>query len=118
MPFHAAAMPITDSHQGRLHYHIVHEDETPLRSSIGPALPVLGHALFGAAGTTISRLLIYPLDLVVTRLQVQKQFQSAGDPEGVEYKSIRDAAEKIYVREGGLQAFYSGVLQDTAKSGR
>ena len=117
MPFHAAAMPNTDSHQGRLHYHIVH-DETPLRSSIGPALLVPGHALFGATGTTISRLLIYPLDLVITCLQVQKQFQSAGDPEDVEYKSIRDAAEKIYGRQGGLQAFYSGVLQDAAKSGR
>lgn len=97
-------------------YHIVHEEEISSRSLIGPALPALGHALSGAAGTAISHLLIYPLDLVITRLQVQKQFRSATDPEDVEYKNIRDAVEKIYAREGGFQAFYSGVLQDTAKS--
>jgi len=107
MPFHAAAMPNTDRSTKDVFtlYHIVHENETPSRSSIGPALPAPGHSLSGAAGTTFSHLLIYPLNLVITRLQVQKQFRSADDPEDVEYKSIRDAAKKIYVREGGLQAF-------------
>jgi hypothetical protein len=50
-------------------------------------------------------------------LQVQNQFKNEhnGD-EDLDYKSIVDAIEKIYVKEGGISAFYSGCLQDTAKS--
>jgi Mitochondrial carrier protein len=58
------------------------------------------------------------LSLIITRLQVQKQLrnaQSADSDEG-EYKSIPDAFSKIYHEEGGLGAFYTGVLQDTGKS--
>ncbi|KAF2803352.1 mitochondrial carrier [Mytilinidion resinicola] len=98
-------------------YHI-QEEESPSRSSIGPALPALGHALSGAAGTAISKLLIYPLDLVITRLQVQAQFQdpSTPTPTSADYTSLLDAATKIYNNEGGIAAFYSGVVPDTAKS--
>lgn len=73
----------------------------------------MGHATSGAAGTAISKLLIYPLDLVITRLQVQKQFQSS-DGE-TDYKGISDAVEKIYKNEGGVVAFYSGIWQETLK---
>ena len=55
----------------------------------------------------------YPLDLVITRLQVQKQFQT--DDKDSEYQGIVDAIEKIYEKEGGIKAFYSGVLQETCK---
>jgi hypothetical protein len=33
-----------------------------------------------------------------------------------EYKGVLDAFEQIYNKEGGLSAFYTGVLQDTGKS--
>ncbi|KAJ4304176.1 hypothetical protein N0V88_001788 [Collariella sp. IMI 366227] len=39
-------------------------------------LPALSHALSGSLGTTLSTLLTYPLDLVTTRLKVQRQLQS------------------------------------------
>jgi hypothetical protein len=93
-------------------YHLTHEAKTR-HSTIGPALPALGHATSGALGTAISKLVTYPLDLVVTRLQVQKQLQR-GD-ERARYAGILDAIEKIYEREGGIAAFYSGVLHETAK---
>lgn len=65
----------------------------------------------------------YPLDLVITRLQVQAQINSDSTKEDgdqndddVDYKDIVDAVKKIYTKEGGLPAFYSGVAQDLAKS--
>ncbi|OCK79228.1 mitochondrial carrier [Lepidopterella palustris CBS 459.81] len=97
-------------------YHIAQEDSTTSHSSISPALPALCHALSGAAGTAISKIMIYPLDLVITRLQVQKQFGTTNDSEDVDYKGILDAAEKIYDNEGGIKAFYSGLVPDTAKT--
>jgi hypothetical protein len=57
----------------------------------------------------------YPLSLVITRLQVQRQFKNE-DGSDHDYKSIIDAIEQIYAKEGGIPAFYSGCLQDTAKS--
>ncbi len=80
---------------------------------IGPALPALGHATSGAAGTAVSKLITYPLDLVITRLQVQKLFLS--DDKNADYQGILDAVEKIYENEGGIQAFYNGVLPETLK---
>ncbi|CAO2653847.1 Nn.00g105800.m01.CDS01 [Neocucurbitaria sp. VM-36] len=93
-------------------YHISNETGRS-HSAIGPGLPALGHALSGAAGTAVSKLITYPLDLVITRLQVQRQLQNDGKPP--HYNGILDAIEKIYEREGGLPAFYSGVLQETVK---
>lgn len=92
-------------------YHISHE--THPHSGTGPVLPALGHATSGALGTAISKLLTYPLDVVITRLQVQRQLQSGSDRP--HYDSFLDAIEKIYEREGGLQAFYNGVFHETAK---
>ncbi|KAJ8111145.1 hypothetical protein OPT61_g6191 [Boeremia exigua] len=93
-------------------YHLTHEQATK-PSVLGPALPALGHATSGALGTAISKLITYPLDLVVARLQVQKQLQ--GDNERPKYDGILDAIEKIYEREGGLSAFYNGVPQEVFK---
>ncbi|KAF2251611.1 mitochondrial carrier [Trematosphaeria pertusa] len=93
-------------------YHITNEVEAR-RDVAGPALPALGHATSGAAGTAISKLLTYPLDLVITRLQVQRQIHP--DDKDADYKGIRDAVEKIYKEEGGIKAFYSGVLPETLK---
>ncbi|KAF2868142.1 mitochondrial carrier domain-containing protein [Massariosphaeria phaeospora] len=91
-------------------YHIQHEER---RDPIGPALPALGHATSGAAGTAISKLLTYPLDLVITRLQAQKQL--TGDAKDFGYSGVQDAIEKIYNEEGGIAAFYSGVLPEVMK---
>lgn len=44
---------------------------------------------------------------------MQRQFQT--DDKDAEYKNILDAIEKIYKNEGGIKAFYSGVLQETLK---
>merc|ERR1711964_682015 len=83
----------------------------------GPALPALGHALAGSTGTAIANLAIYPLDLVITRLQVQRSLRkSSTTADEGEYKGVLDAFEQIYNKEGGLSAFYGGVLQDTGKS--
>lgn len=67
-------------------------------------------------GTAISNLAIYPLDLIITRLQVQRSLRSEGKVHDAEYKGVLDAFEKIYNDEGGVRAFYTGVLQDTGKS--
>ncbi|CAE6997362.1 hypothetical protein PTNB85_05104 [Pyrenophora teres f. teres] len=92
-------------------YHISHEKDH--HSAVGPALPALGHATSGALGTAISKLITYPLDVVITRLQVQRQLHH-GDKHP-HYNGLLDAIEKIYEREGGPKAFYSGVLQETLK---
>ncbi|KAF2431570.1 mitochondrial carrier [Tothia fuscella] len=93
------------------------EQEQKYSSSIlgGPALPALGHAISGSLGSAVSNVITYPLSLVITRLQVQRQFRSSRGNND-EYKSIADAIEQIYAKEGGIPAFYSGCLQDTAKT--
>nr|OQO16430.1 hypothetical protein B0A51_17176 [Rachicladosporium sp. CCFEE 5018] len=90
-------------------------------SSIAPALPALGHAIAGSTATAISKLLIYPLDLVITRLQVQhtlhgpRETPSAARDAAAEYSSLADAVRKIYANEGGIAAFYTGCAPDVAK---
>lgn len=80
-------------------------------------MPALGHALAGSTGTAISTLAIYPLDLIITRLQVQRQLRkSSATPDEGEYKGVIDAFQQIYNKEGGLAALYTGVVQDTGKS--
>jgi hypothetical protein len=67
---------------------------------------------------------VYPLSLVITRLQVQKQTENsrrdgsdeAKEPTKITYDGIYDAFRKIYQREGGLGAFYAGCIQDTSKT--
>ena len=104
-------------------YHKIQEGGTSSSSTEGGVgLPALGHALAGSAGTAISHLILYPLDLAITRLQVQKQLrqpheaESAAEEADIEYKNIQDAVQKIYRSEGGLKAFYAGCFTDTSKS--
>ncbi|KAL2053447.1 hypothetical protein ABVK25_006441 [Lepraria finkii] len=99
-------------------YHKIQESHVKSTSILGgPALPALGHAIAGSTGATISNVCTYPLSLIITRLQIQRQLRrNASSPHSEEYKSIRDAAEKIYAREGGLNGFYVGVLSDTSKT--
>lgn len=103
-------------------YHIVQEEAGKSSSlSGGPVLPALGHAIAGSAATAATKLLLYPLDLVITRLQVQKQLSgpkeapSAAKDGDAEYDNLVDAARKIYDAEGGLKAFYTGLAPDVVK---
>lgn len=87
----------------------------------GPALPALGNALAGSLATASAKVLLYPLDLIVARLQVQSQLRgpreapSAAQDAEAEYSSVLDAAKKIYKHEGGLRAFYTGCPPDVGK---
>lgn len=68
-------------------------------------------------GSAISNVCTYPLDLVITRLQIQKQLRRVSSEAGDdEYQGIEDAARRIYQNEGGISGFYTGLLQDTGKT--
>lgn len=69
------------------------------------------HALSGSTGTAVSTLATYPLDLVNTRLKVQRQLSASQS-----YNGILDAFRKIYAAEGGIPAFFTGLRADIAKS--
>ncbi|KAK0646254.1 mitochondrial carrier domain-containing protein [Cercophora newfieldiana] len=80
-------------------------------------LPSLGHAASGAGGTVVSTLVIYPLDLVNTRLKVQRQLRADGTIRECDaYGGILDAFRAIYSKEGGISAFFVGLGPDVAKS--
>ncbi|KAJ5943647.1 hypothetical protein N7516_003815 [Penicillium verrucosum] len=90
----------------------------------GPALPALGNATAGAVGAAISNVVVYPLNVIVARLQTQTQKQKDSDsskksdddanPDEV-YTSVVDAARKIYAQQG-IAGFYPGLAQDTWKT--
>lgn len=100
-------------------YHIIQE-EAPNAAS-APILPALGHALAGSIATAGAKALLYPLELVITRLQVQRQLRGKGEAESAardadaEYAGLLDAGMKIYKNEGGLKAFYTGCAPDVGK---
>lgn len=102
-------------------YHLIQEETGSKNRFDGPALPALGHALAGAVASALSKSVVYPIDTIVTRMQVQKglkgekEADSAANGAGVEYKDPVDAARKIYKNEGGLSAFYAGLNSDIAK---
>ncbi|KAI1374677.1 mitochondrial carrier domain-containing protein [Hypoxylon crocopeplum] len=107
-------------------------------------LPALHHAISGSAGTLISTCALYPLSLVITRLQVQRQLQREGklsgdgnnsskdegttttSPSGrgaatgpaqePTYAGITEAFSRIWSSNGGPRAFYTGLAHDAAKS--
>ncbi|KAI0178234.1 mitochondrial carrier domain-containing protein [Pestalotiopsis sp. NC0098] len=96
-----------------------------LYKSIDDILPALHHALSGSAGTLISTCAVYPLSLVVTRLQVQVTRTgrlAATD----EYAGIVDAFSRI-LQDGepsasaagvarSIAALYTGLTTESAKS--
>ncbi|CAG8190470.1 unnamed protein product [Penicillium salamii] len=84
----------------------------------GPALPALGNATAGAIGAAISNVVVYPLNVIVARLQTQKRKAKDEDEksdEDEEYTSVLDAARKIYTQQG-ISGFYPGLVQDTWKT--
>ncbi|KAK6543926.1 hypothetical protein TWF694_000644 [Orbilia ellipsospora] len=77
--------------------------------------------LSGAIGTSISNVVVYPIDLIVKRLQVQRALshvasQNEKSDEAQLYAGFIDAARRIHREEGGIGALYSGCLQDTTNS--
>jgi Mitochondrial carrier protein len=97
-------------------HHIVQERSSTSSSLDGSALESLGHALSGSVGASLSNVITYPLDLIITRLQIQRQLRQSTTEAGKEYKSVEDAARRIYNEEGGIAGFYAGLLQDTVKT--
>ena len=77
----------------------------------------MGQGIAGAAGAAISNIAIYPLDLIITRLQIQRILRKDQSvPSDDEYKGLVDAAQKIYDNEGGLSGLYTGLISDTGKT--
>ncbi|EXJ91309.1 hypothetical protein A1O1_04419 [Capronia coronata CBS 617.96] len=100
-------------------YHQVQEENDRSRAPTGkaPLLEALGHAVAGSAGAAISSAALYPIDLIITRLQIQRQLRKdQSQPAADEYKSFADAVEKIYNNEGGVAGLYTGLLQATGKT--
>ncbi|KAL1852874.1 hypothetical protein VTK73DRAFT_9118 [Phialemonium thermophilum] len=84
-----------------------------------------GRATAGAAGAVLANALVYPLDLVKTKLQVQVSGKAvAGDDAGAStaaephYRSTWDAISKIVAAEGisGLYAGMNGSLLGVAST--
>ncbi|EJT72658.1 peroxisomal adenine nucleotide transporter 1 [Gaeumannomyces tritici R3-111a-1] len=81
-----------------------------------------GRATAGAAGAVLANALVYPLDIVKTRLQVQSKPKpgdgSLADAENPHYASTWDAITKIVDKDGleGLYAGMSGALIGVAST--
>ncbi|KAJ5573420.1 uncharacterized protein N7459_007847 [Penicillium hispanicum] len=69
-----------------------------------------GSAVAGATGAVLANAMVYPLDLVKTKLQVQvKQSKGAEGAEEIDhYESTVDAISKIVEKEG-VSGLYSGI---------
>ncbi|CAK7262640.1 ADP/ATP carrier protein [Sporothrix epigloea] len=75
------------------------------KPSIGP----WGKATAGATGAVLANALVYPLDIVKTRLQVQvKQKDAGGGTSAAHYTSTWDAITKI-AHEDGVHGLYAGI---------
>ncbi|KAE8351857.1 mitochondrial carrier domain-containing protein [Aspergillus coremiiformis] len=76
-----------------------------------PALSPWGSAVAGATGAVLANAMVYPLDLVKTKLQVQVKNApgSKADEDVVHYESTLDAITKIMEKEG-IEGLYSGMV--------
>ncbi|KAF7157459.1 hypothetical protein CNMCM5623_001720 [Aspergillus felis] len=69
-----------------------------------------GSAVAGATGAVLANAIVYPLDIVKTRLQVQvKSDKTDGSDGTVHYESTLDAINKIVETEG-IEGLYSGMV--------
>ncbi|KAL9099159.1 MAG: hypothetical protein Q9163_005303 [Psora crenata] len=75
-------------------------------------LPPWGNALAGATGAVLANAIVYPLDIVKTRLQVQVKQKSTDTAsfttDEAHYTSAIDAIKKI-VNDEGIVGLYSGL---------
>ncbi|KAF2814624.1 mitochondrial carrier [Mytilinidion resinicola] len=81
------------------------------QSKVAP-LPPWGSAIAGASGAVLANAIVYPLDIVKTRLQVQVKRKPSAEPtnpaDGEHYTSTLDAINKI-VRDDGVPGLYAGL---------
>ncbi|GFF29363.1 peroxisomal adenine nucleotide transporter 1 [Aspergillus udagawae] len=69
-----------------------------------------GSAVAGATGAVLANAIVYPLDIVKTRLQVQVKSDKTDGSDGViHYESTLDAINKILESEG-IEGLYSGMV--------
>ncbi|KAL4967917.1 putative peroxisomal carrier protein [Aspergillus stella-maris] len=76
-----------------------------------PTLSPWGSAVAGATGAVLANAMVYPLDLVKTKLQVQVKKaddEKEHSTDDVHYKSTWDAIAKIVDKEG-IEGLYSGM---------
>jgi len=74
-----------------------------------PELAPWGKAVAGATGAVLANTLVYPLDIVKTRLQVQvRSNDKFAAPDQKHYKSTWDALTRI-VAEDGIAGLYNGM---------
>ncbi|KAJ6118878.1 Mitochondrial substrate/solute carrier [Penicillium samsonianum] len=83
-------------------------------------IPQKEHA--DAFGAAIFNVVVYPINVIVARLQTQKRKSSSSsersdddEKDDEEYTSVVDAARKIYAQQG-VAGFYPGLAQDTWKT--
>ncbi|KUI64068.1 Peroxisomal adenine nucleotide transporter 1 [Cytospora mali] len=92
-----------------------------IQSKAAPIGP-WGKATAGATGAVLANALVYPLDLIKTRLQVQEKRKpgDASDPDDTtpHYTSTWDALTKMFAEEGlgGLYAGMGGALVGVAST--
>lgn len=74
-----------------------------------PEISPWARASAGATGAVLANALVYPLDIVKTRLQVQvRQDTSSPDSGSTHYTSTWDAISRI-VADDGIQGLYAGI---------
>ncbi len=79
-------------------------------------LPVLGHAASGAAGTAISTVVTYPLDIATGRLKEPRQLDEDGaDTPATPRESVLSAVRTVWANEGG-RALDFRLFADIAES--
>ncbi|KAI9271921.1 mitochondrial carrier domain-containing protein [Phascolomyces articulosus] len=81
-------------------------------------LPPFGHAVAGSAGAMFALTLVYPLDIIKTRIQVQAKHDGLDDKEQEHYNSALDGIKQIMSKEGvaGLYAGLGSSLLGTAST--
>jgi len=73
-----------------------------------PPLSPFGNAVAGSLGALFALAIVYPLDIIKTRLQVQSKSSSATLGENEYYESTLDAIIKI-VKTEGISGLYAGL---------
>ncbi|KAG2225315.1 hypothetical protein INT45_005559 [Circinella minor] len=81
-------------------------------------LPPFGHAVAGSFGAMFALTLVYPLDIIKTRIQVQAKHDGVDDKEQEHYNSALDGIKQIMGKEGvaGLYAGLGSSLLGTAST--